>query len=76
MIRCYVVTAAFSTIRLASEVLIAMNISTEEMILTFLSWAGWAIPLFITELILQGNKILAARKIQRDISIEKKLNTL
>ena len=54
MIRSYVVTIAFVTFRLVQDLLVGMDFKgTSEL----MAWASWAIPLFITELILQGRKI-------------------
>ncbi len=58
MIRCYVITFAFTTFRLFQDIFNAWGVGTQEEILTLMSWSCWAIPLFITELILQGRKIL------------------
>lgn len=57
MVRCYVITFSFTTFRLFLDLFNAVGIGTQEEISTFMSWLSWAIPLFITELIIQGRKI-------------------
>ena len=54
MVRSYVITLAFVTYRLVQDLLVAMDFKgTNDM----MAWASWAVPLFITEIILQGRKI-------------------
>lgn len=61
MIRSYVVTTAFVTFRLFFEVLRWTAIGTIVERLTAMAWLSWAVPLLVTEAILQGRKILASR---------------
>ena len=61
MIRSYVVTTAFVSFRLVFEVLGRMGIGTVGERLAAMSWFCWAVPLLVTEAILQGRKILANR---------------
>ena len=63
MIRSYVVTFGFVTFRAIQGVLQASQIGTLSEDLAFASWTSWALPLLITELILQGRKVLAVRPI-------------
>ena len=61
MIRSYVVTTAFVTFRLFFEVLRWTAIGTIVERLTVMAWICWAVPLLVTEAVLQGRKILAGR---------------
>jgi predicted membrane protein DUF2306 len=61
MIRSYVVTTAFVTFRLFFELLRWTAIGTIVERLTAMAWLCWAIPLLVTEAVLQGRKILASR---------------
>jgi uncharacterized membrane protein len=57
MIRSYVVTFAFVTFRAFWSVLDAAGIGTRQEQLAASSWFCWAVPLLITEAVLQGRKI-------------------
>ena len=57
MIRSYVVTLAFVSFRFVKDILLALEIGTNKEITVLMSWACWAIPLVITEIIIQGKKI-------------------
>lgn len=59
MIRSYVVTTAFVNFRLFVTVLQAVGVGTIVERLTAASWFCWAVPLIITEAVLQGRKIVA-----------------
>jgi hypothetical protein len=61
MIRSYVVTFAFVFFRIGSVTLKAMDPANELQQVQALAWAAWALPLLVTEAILQGRKILAVR---------------
>jgi hypothetical protein len=61
MIRSYVVTFAFVTFRVIQPALQAANIGTLYEDLTVAAWACWAVPLLITELVIQGRKVLPVR---------------
>ena len=63
MIRSYVVTFAFVTFRALQASLGAANIGTLQEQLAAASWFCWAVPLLITEAILQGRKILAVNAV-------------
>lgn len=57
MIRSYVITFAFVSFRFVEDILMALEIGTRLEVLVLMSWACWAIPLFITEVFIQGRKI-------------------
>ena len=59
MIRSYVVTFAFVTFRALQGTLSAAHVGTLPEQLAVSSWFCWAVPLLITEAILQGRKIVA-----------------
>jgi hypothetical protein len=59
MIRSYVVTTAFVTFRLFFTLLEQAGVGTTIERLTAMSWFCWAVPLLITEAILQGRKLAA-----------------
>ena len=61
MIRSYVVTFAFVLFRIGYTALGALKIGTTEQQLSVMAWSCWAVPLLVTELILQGRKIIAVR---------------
>jgi hypothetical protein len=63
MIRSYVVTFAFVTFRALQGTLSAANVGTLPEQLAVASWFCWAVPLLITEAILQGRKIVAVRRV-------------
>lgn len=57
MIRSYVITFAFVSFRFVEDILMALKIGSREEVLVLMSWACWAIPLFIAEIFIQGSKI-------------------
>jgi hypothetical protein len=61
MVRSYVVTFAFVTFRAMQPMMNATGIGNELEQIAFLAWASWALPLLVTEAVLQGRKILAVR---------------
>jgi hypothetical protein len=61
MIRSYVVTFAFVTFRVIQPSLQAAHIGTPSEQFTVAAWACWAVPLFITEFVIQGRKVFAVR---------------
>lgn len=63
MIRSYVVTFAFVTFRALQATLSAANVGTLPEQLAVASWFCWAVPLLITEAILQGRKILVVSRV-------------
>ena len=58
MIRSYVVTFAFVTYRALLEVIQARYPGSDADLRAFLSWSCWAVPLLLTEVVLQGRKML------------------
>ena len=56
MIRAYVVTFAFVIIRLFNDVLPTSELAGKDLAIT-MTWAGWVVPLFATEVILQLTQI-------------------
>jgi hypothetical protein len=62
MIRSYVVTFAFVTFRIMDVVLQQLQMGTAQEDATIMAWAAWAVPLLVTEMILQGRKILAVAR--------------
>jgi uncharacterized membrane protein len=61
MIRSYVVTTAFVTFRLWFALLGVIGLGTRAERGTVMAWSCWAVPLLVTEAVLQGRKILAGR---------------
>jgi len=61
MIRSYVVTFSFVTYRLLGVSLGPLQLGTEAELNIVLAWSSWALPLLLTEAILQGRKVLAVR---------------
>jgi hypothetical protein len=59
-IRSYVVTFAFVTFRIGQVVLVGRGVELTTAI-GIMAWACWAIPLLMTEAILQARKIAAVR---------------
>jgi hypothetical protein len=60
MIRSYVVTLGFVNFRLFVGVMQAAGVGTLVEQLTAASWFCWAVPLLITEAVLQARKIFTA----------------
>lgn len=62
MIRSYVVTSGFTTFRLITYGLAGIeSFPFKNEVGNTAAWAGWAIPLLITEVIIQARKISPAR---------------
>ena len=61
MIRSYVVTFAFVTFRVIFPALQASGIGTIPEQLAAAAWGCWAVPLVVTEAVLQGRKILSVK---------------
>jgi uncharacterized membrane protein len=59
MIRSYVVTTAFVTFRVFFNVLGIVGVGTRAERAAMMAWFCWAIPLLLTEAILQGRKIVS-----------------
>ncbi|HTV96425.1 MAG TPA: DUF2306 domain-containing protein [Steroidobacteraceae bacterium] len=58
MIRSYVVAFAFVTFRLLDKPLIAWNVAKDTEVWSMMAFACWAVPLLVTEPLLQFRKIL------------------
>ena len=61
MIRSYVVTFAFVTFRIGNNLMTYYGIGEQRDRGAVLAWACWAVPLLITELVLQGRQVFASR---------------
>lgn len=61
MIRSYVVTTAFVSFRIIFPLLQSTSIGTIQEQLAMAAWGCWALPLLMTEAVLQGRKILKVR---------------
>jgi hypothetical protein len=59
MIRSYVVTFAFVNFRILGGIFQVTGVGTLIQQLEASAWFCWAVPLLITEVILQGRKILS-----------------
>jgi hypothetical protein len=60
MVRSYVVTFAFVTSRVLINLLGYYGIGQRTDRLSLVSWAGWAVPLLVTELVLQSKQVFTA----------------
>ena len=63
MVRSYVVTFGFVFFRVFLDPLLALEIATPQEIVSAVSWMCWALPLLITELVLQGRKIIRKQEV-------------
>lgn len=61
MIRSYVVTTAFVAFRIIFPLLQTSGVGNVQEQLAVAAWGCWALPLLITEAVLQGRKILAVK---------------
>jgi hypothetical protein len=61
MVRSYVVTFAFVSFRLGSDLLQAGNILPAHERSAFLAWACWSVPLLVTEVALQAPAVFKSR---------------
>jgi hypothetical protein len=61
MIRSYVVTFSFVTYRVFGVMMTPLQLGTFAELNIVLAWGSWALPLLLTEAILQGRKVLAVR---------------
>jgi len=59
MVRSYVLTFGFVLLRVTTALLDLTNVGSIPERFIFASWASWAVPLMITEALLQGRKVLA-----------------
>lgn len=60
MIRSYVVTFAFVTYRALLQLMQSYSIGAPAERTAVLAWSCWALPLLVTEVVLQGRKLLRA----------------
>ena len=58
MIRSYVVTFAFVTFRIGYDLMQSYGVERADRA-AIMAWACWAVPLLITELVLQGKQVFA-----------------
>jgi len=61
MVRSYVVTFAFVTFRLLDDAMRAGHILADEERGKLLAWACWAVPLLVTEVVLQAGSVFKTR---------------
>ena len=61
MVRSYVVTFAFVIFRLTERVMAANNILPEESRDAVLAWGCWAVPLLVTEVVIQSRAVFSPR---------------
>lgn len=61
MVRSYVVTFAFVTFRLLDDAMGAGHILPDDERAKLLAWACWAVPLLVTEVVLQGGAVFKAK---------------
>jgi len=57
MIRSYVVTFAFVTFRIGDDWMNNSGIMSDQQRLAFLAWGCWAVPLLLTEVVLQSKAV-------------------
>lgn len=57
MIRSYVVTFGFVFFRIGYQVLLPLELASRAETVHLISWTCWAVPLLVTEAVLQGRKI-------------------
>jgi Predicted membrane protein (DUF2306) len=72
MTRSYVMTFGFVTFRMCTLLWQVAGIGTTLEQMTAASWFSWSVPLLITECVIQGRKIFAARR--RSLSEKKALS--
>ena len=63
MIRSYVVTFGFAFFRMFLDFMVEREIATMPEMISAAAWMCWALPLLITELILQGRKIFKKEEV-------------
>ena len=61
MTRSYVVTFAFVTFRIVDDVMTYYGLGEDTARLAMLAWGCWAVPLPVTELVIQGKQVFASR---------------
>jgi uncharacterized membrane protein len=77
MIRSYVVTTNFIIFRLILYGLLSIeNFPFKDQLGGFTIWVSWSIPLLITEMILQGNKITRSKQRSNSSSVKPVSDTI
>jgi hypothetical protein len=61
MVRSYVLTFGFVLLRVTTGILDIVNLGSIPERFIFSSWISWSVPLMITEVLLQGRKVFAAK---------------
>ena len=61
MVRSYVVTFAFVTFRLVSDLMKAGHMLSSHERSALMAWASWAIPLLVTEVVLQAGAVFKTK---------------
>lgn len=59
MIRSYVVTFGSVFYRILYQLILRLEIASQDEMIGAISWMCWTVPLFVTEVVLQGRKISA-----------------
>jgi len=57
MLRSYVVTFAFVTFRLVSNLLVGWHVAPADDVDTIMAWACWSVPLLVAEPLLQQRRL-------------------
>lgn len=57
MVRSYVVTFGFVFYRIMYQFFMPLELASRDEMVSATSWMCWAVPLFVTEVVLQGRKI-------------------
>ena len=71
MIRSYVLTFGFVTLRMFTGSLHVAGVGTIQEQMIAASWFSWAVPLLITECLIQGRKVLSYRPQSRVREVER-----
>ncbi|AXG72411.1 hypothetical protein KORDIASMS9_04685 [Kordia sp. SMS9] len=58
MVRCYMITLAFVVFRLVIDIFSSLELTNEPDIVALASWMSWTLPMCVTEVIIQGRKII------------------
>jgi len=58
MFRCYMITLAFVVFRIVVDLFSYYQVTNEAEIITIAAWTSWTLPLCITEMVIQGRKII------------------
>jgi len=64
MVRSYVVTFAFVTFRLVSDLLTANDVMPDDENSALMAWACWAVPLLIAEVTIQARDVFKRRPVR------------